>query len=91
MTKKRTGTTQPAYVTENRYVKNRTRKLKAHIERNPNDTVASKALEAGITYRRKAPNNTKTWNKRSKWLAHMTRVLSDKQTPTRKESKQKAA
>lgn len=74
MAKKKTGTTQKAYVSENRYIRNRTRKLTAHCKRHPEDAQAAAALKKGLTYARKAPHN-KVWSPAKKELAHMVRLL----------------
>lgn len=44
-----------AYKTENRVAKNRAAKLARHLKRNPNDTVASKAVKAKRAQVRKTP------------------------------------
>lgn len=55
---------------ENRSVKNRTRKLKKHLEKQPNDKQAQSALDSGLRYRRKTPNK-KVWTPQQKWYAEM--------------------
>jgi hypothetical protein len=65
-----------AYKAENRSQKNRTRKLQAHVKRNPEDAQAISALKKGVVvYRRKKPRNNKTWSPSTKAYAQTLKFL----------------
>lgn len=49
---------------DNRAVRNRTRRLKAHISEHPNDSEAQAALARGLSYRRKKPAS-RVWKSKS--------------------------
>ena len=64
-----------AYKAENRSQKNRTRKLKAHTKRHPEDNQAASALKRGVVvYRRQKPLSKK-WSPVMINYAHTLRVL----------------
>jgi len=63
------------YKIENRSQKNRTRKLKAHVKRHPEDAKAISALKKGVVvYRRRKPR-AKKWSPGAKLYAHQLRLL----------------
>lgn len=64
-----------AYKVENRSLKNRTRKLEAHIKRHPNDASGKAALKKGlVVYGRKNPYSKK-WSPMTIEYAHTLRLL----------------
>lgn len=75
MNKKTGKNTQSAYKTENREIKNRTERLKRHVEKHPEDEKAQESLEKGLRRRRKPPlSKTKTWTPEKKHHAHLLRL-----------------
>jgi metal-dependent amidase/aminoacylase/carboxypeptidase family protein len=83
MGKKSTSASRKAayttYKTLNKSVRNRTRKLEKYVKNNPNDLQAKAALDKGLQYARKTPNNY-VWTKQSKELAHLLNTLGYKKS-----------
>jgi len=62
------------YKTENRFARNKLRKLKKHMKQFPNDTIAAAVLaageKAGFSYRRKTPI-APIWSKSDKAMLQL--------------------
>lgn len=70
-----------SYKAANRYQKNRERDLQAHIDANPNDQVAAKALKS-VKYRRKKPGAKQGWVTGKVMFAMMDYVGTDAKKQT---------
>lgn len=69
------------YQSENRYAKNKVRKIARHLKKQPNDKAAQAALKAAATAKptrgHSAGENSK-WSREWKEFAHLNRLLGHK-------------